>query len=85
MNDSKFSKAIKLEGNSLIAIAGRAYCGAEAIPTPVEPGNLQTASDMPGCAMKAAEAGCSRGAVIGKVKSSLSSGQGLVLVWVNLQ
>jgi hypothetical protein len=74
-----------IEGNSLIAIAGRVYCKAEAVSAPIEPGDLLTTSNIPGHAMKAADAARSHGAVIGKAMSALSSGKGLVLVLVNLQ
>jgi hypothetical protein len=74
-----------MEGNSLIAIAGRVYCKAEALSTPIEPGDLLTTSNLLGYAMKAADSRRSHGAVFGKAMSSLRSGKGLVLVLVNLQ
>jgi len=74
-----------LEGKSLVAIAGRVYCKADANKDPIEPGDLLTTSDIPGHAMKATERDRSHGAIIGKAMSSLKEGTGLVLVLVNLQ
>jgi hypothetical protein len=74
-----------LEGKSLIAIAGRVYCKADARSASIEPGDLLTTSNVPGHAMKATERDRSHGAIIGKAMSSLTSGTGLVLVLVNLQ
>ena len=73
------------EGNSLVAIAGRVYCKAEALTRPIEPGDLLTTSAVAGYAMKAADESRSHGAVIGKAMTGLKKGKGLVLVLVNLQ
>jgi hypothetical protein len=74
-----------VEGSSLVAIAGRVYCKAEALSAAIEPGDLLTTSDIPGCAMKAADDARSHGAVLGKAMTGLKKGKGLVLVLVNLQ
>jgi len=74
-----------IHGNTLVAIAGRVYCKAEALSSPIEPGDLLTTSNIPGHAMKATDKERSQGAIIGKAMSSLASGKGLVLVLVNLQ
>ena len=72
-------------GNALIAITGRVYCRAEAISSPIQPGDLLTTSNISGYAMKATDDNRSHGAIIGKAMSSLKEGKGLVLVLVNLQ
>jgi hypothetical protein len=74
-----------LEGKSLVAIAGRVYCLADADTGPIQAGDLLTTSSTPGHAMKAADRERSHGAIIGKAMSSLDQGTGLVLVLVNLQ
>ena len=74
-----------LEGNTLIAVTGRAYCKAEAISAPITPGDLLTTSDRAGYAMKAADKSRAVGTIIGKAMSALPEGTGLVLVLVNLQ
>ncbi len=73
------------QGQTLVAIAGRVYCKADAHTGAIEPGDLLTTSNTPGHAMKATERDRSHGAIIGKAMSSLKSGTGLVLVLVNLQ
>ena len=74
-----------LEGDLVVAIAGRVYCKAEAHSTPIEPGDLLTTSDVAGHCMKAADREQAYGAVIGKALTGLDKGEGLVLVIVNLQ
>ncbi len=74
-----------MEGSSLVAIAGRVYCRAEATTAPIRPGDLLTTSAMAGHAMKACEHDRAQGAIIGKAMTGLGSGTGLVLVLVNLQ
>lgn len=74
-----------LNGKSLVAIAGRVYCLADAETGPIQAGDLLTTSSTPGHAMKAADKERSHGAIIGKAMSSLEQGTGLVLVLVNLQ
>jgi hypothetical protein len=74
-----------LEGSSLVAIAGRVYCKADARGGPIQPGDLLTTSDVKGHAMKATDRERSHGAIIGKAMTALTEGTGLVLVLVNLQ
>jgi len=74
-----------LAGKTPVALVGRVYCKAEALSSPIEPGDLLTTSDMPGHAMKARDEQASRGAILGKAMSSLKKDRGLVLVLVNLQ
>jgi hypothetical protein len=74
-----------VDGDTVMAIAGRVYVKAEALSGSIQPGDLLTTSDMAGYAMKASDDARSHGAVIGKAMTSLESGTGLVLVIVNLQ
>lgn len=73
------------KGRTMVAIAGRVYCKAEANSASIKPGDLLTTSSMAGYAMKANDRTLSQGAIIGKAMSSLEKGKGLVLVLVNLQ
>jgi hypothetical protein len=75
----------RLAGGLNVALNGRAYVLATAASGAITPGDLLTTSEVTGHAMKAAEKARSPGAVIGKALSSLDSGEGLVLVLVNLQ
>lgn len=69
-----------------VALTGRVYCYVDATNAAVEPGDLLTTSNMPGHAMKAADAAQAPGAIIGKAMTGLKAGEkGLVLVLVNLQ
>lgn len=72
-------------GDWPVALTGRVYCWADASAGAIEPGDLLTTSATPGHAMKAVDSGRTHGTVIGKAMSRLDSGQGLVLVLVNLQ
>lgn len=74
-----------LEGDTVVAIAGRVYVKAEALTGPITPGDLLTTSDLPGHAMAVTDYERAYGAVIGKAMTGLESGTGLVLVLVNLQ
>ena len=74
-----------LEGDHVVAIAGRVYVKAEALSGPIEPGDLLTTSAIPGHAMHAADRDRAYGTVIGKALTGLEIGTGLVLVVVNLQ
>jgi hypothetical protein len=74
-----------VEGKHPVAIAGRVYCKAEALSSPITAGDLLTTSVMGGHAMKAADKERSHGAIIGKAMSELKEGTGMVLVLVNLQ
>lgn len=73
------------DGEHPVALTGRVYCLADASHGSIEPGDLLTTSRTPGHAMKVSDHQRAQGAVIGKAMSSLETGQGLVLVLVNLQ
>jgi hypothetical protein len=73
------------DDQAYVALTGRAYCLATAAHGPIRPGDLLTTSDVPGHAMRAADAGRSQGAILGKAMSALDAGEGLVLALVNLQ
>jgi len=72
-------------GEHPVALTGRVYCLADASEGPIKPGDLLTTSPVPGHAMKVRDYGRAQGAVIGKAMTPLETGQGLVLVLVNLQ
>jgi hypothetical protein len=74
-----------LDGGQNVALSGRVYCLVTASNGAIRPGDMLTTSDVPGHAMKATDRGRAYGAVIGKAMTSLDSGEGLVLVLVNLQ
>jgi hypothetical protein len=74
-----------LEGDLVVAIAGRVNCKAEAYSAPIKPGDLLTTSNVTGRCMKATDRDQAYGAVIGKALTGLDKGEGLVLVLVNLQ
>lgn len=73
------------DGEHPVALTGRVYCLADASQGAIEPGDLLTTSGVAGHAMKVRDHQRAQGAVIGKAMSSLETGQGLVLVLVNLQ
>jgi hypothetical protein len=68
-----------------VALAGRVYCRAEALSSPIEPGDLLTTSHISGLAMRASEGVSSYGAILGKAMTPLKEGKGLVLTLINLQ
>ena len=74
-----------MEGDAVVAIAGRVYVKADASYGAIQPGDLLTTSDTPGHVMKAVDRDRAQGAVIGKAMTGLDAGTGLVLVLVNLQ
>jgi hypothetical protein len=74
-----------MEGDQNIALSGRVYVLATASNGAIKPGDLLTTSDIPGHVMKATDKELSHGAIVGKAMTSLSEGEGLVLVLVNLQ
>ncbi len=74
-----------LEGDLTVAIAGRVYARCEADSASIQPGDLLTTSVIAGHCMKATDRTLAPGAIIGKAMTGLKSGQGLVLVLVNLQ
>ncbi len=74
-----------LDGKHAIAMTGRVYVKCSAVNGAIKPGDRLTTSSLAGHAMKSTDSARSDGAVIGKAMSSLDSGEGLVLVLVNLQ
>ena len=74
-----------LEGDTVVAIAGRVYVMADASNGAIAPGDLLTTSNTPGHVMKATDLDLAQGAIIGKAMTELESGTGLVLLLVNLQ
>ncbi|QDV09488.1 hypothetical protein Poly30_50460 [Planctomycetes bacterium Poly30] len=75
----------ELEGDTLVAMNGRVYVKATAANGAIQPGDRLTTSNLAGHAMKATDRDLWDGAVIGKAMTALESGEGLVLVLVNLQ
>jgi hypothetical protein len=73
------------DGSLPVALTGRVYCWADASNGPINPGDLLTASNTPGHAMKVANYAKAHGAIIGKAMTKLQKGKGLVLVLVTLQ
>ena len=73
------------EGSFPVALSGRVYCWADASYGPIQPGDLLTTSDTPGHAMKVTDYERAQGAILGKAMTSLTEGQGLILVLVSLQ
>lgn len=71
-------------GRHPVALTGRVFVWCDAAGGTIEPGDLLTTSDVPGHAMKAADADRCHGATIGKAMTGLEKGRGLVLVLVNL-
>jgi len=74
-----------IEGSANVALSGRVYVRADATRGAIQPGDLLTTSDTPGCAMKVTDYVRSQGTVLGKAMSPLKDGQGMVLVLVTLQ
>ena len=76
----------KADGKHPVALTGRVYCYLDAdAGGAIQPGDLITTSPTPGHGMKVTDPARAQGAIIGKAMSSLSQGQGLVLVLVSLQ
>jgi hypothetical protein len=73
------------DGSLPVALSGRVYCWADASNGPIHPGDLLTASDTPGHAMKVTDHARAQGAIIGKAMTELKQDKGLVLVLVTLQ
>lgn len=67
-----------------VAMAGKAWCQADATTTSIEVGSLLTTSAVAGHAMRATDRNASFGAILGKALTPLASGTGLVLVLVGL-
>lgn len=74
-----------LDGDVPVAMTGRVYVKCTTGNGPIKPGDLLTTSDIVGHAMKATDRERANGATIGKAMTGLESGDGLVLVLVNLQ
>lgn len=71
-------------GRQPVAVVGKAWCLADADPSPIAVGDLLTTSSRPGHAMSAVDGSRAFGAVIGKALTPLISGAGRVLVLVGL-
>jgi len=67
-----------------VAVAGKAWCLAEAEDHPIGVGDLLTTSSAPGRACRAVDPIAAFGAVLGKALTSLPHGRGEVLVLVAL-
>ena len=74
-----------MEGDRNVALTGRVYVQADASNGPIKPGDLLTTSSTAGRAMKVTDHVRAQGAILGKAMSSLSEGNGMVLVLVTLQ
>lgn len=74
-----------LDGDTLLAMAGRVYVKCSTENGAIRPGDLLTTAGLAGHAMKVTAPDRAFGAVIGKAMSALDDGTGLVLVLVNLQ
>jgi hypothetical protein len=68
-----------------VALTGRVYCKADASSDEIDIGDLLTTSSTPGHAMKAADDGAARGAILGKALTRLRAGTGLILLLGSLQ
>jgi hypothetical protein len=68
-----------------IALSGRVWVKVDTSSGAIEPGDMLTTSHTPGHAMKVSNFDDAHGAVIGKAMTGLKSGEGMVLVLVNLQ
>lgn len=68
-----------------IAVAGRAYCKADATYGPIALGDLLTSSATHGHAMRVADPMAASGAIIGKALGKLDHGIGLVPVLLALR
>ena len=75
----------KADGKHPVALTGRVYCLVDASAGAIEPGDLITTSTTPGHGMKVIDHARAQGAIIGKAMTGLASGNGLVLLLVNLQ
>jgi hypothetical protein len=67
-----------------IAVAGKAWCLADATTTPIKVGDLLTTAGLAGHAMRAEDRVQAIGATIGKAITGLAGGTGHVLVLVGL-
>jgi hypothetical protein len=74
-----------LDGGKNVALTGRVYVQADTSNGTIKPGDLLTTSSTPGRAMKVTDHLRAQGAILGKAMTSLSQGDGMVLVLVTLQ
>lgn len=74
-----------LDGDTSLALVGRVHVRCSTENGPIVPGDRLTTASVPGHAMRVTDAARADGAVIGKAMTGLKSGEGLVLVLVNLQ
>ena len=81
----RMGQAGALDGDTLLAMAGRVWTRCSAENGAIRPGDRLTTANLAGHAMKATDAARSSGTVIGKAMSGLDEGTGLVLVLINLQ
>jgi hypothetical protein len=72
-------------GVAPIALFGRAFCKVDAGYSPIETGDLLTASPTPGHAMKVIDPARAFGAVIGKALRPLEDGRELIPILIALQ
>lgn len=75
----------QLEPGENVALSGRVYVKANASAGAIAPGDLLTTSDVPGEAMKAADARRAQGSILGKAMTPLDETTGMLLVLVTLQ
>jgi hypothetical protein len=68
-----------------VALLGKVYCKVDAQYGPIEVGDLLTASETPGHAMKGSDPARVFGSVIGKALKPLQTGMGLIPILVALQ
>ena len=68
-----------------VAVAGRAYCKADAAYGPIALGDLLTSSSTHGHAMRVADPAAAAGAIIGKALGKLEHGMGLIPVLLALR
>ena len=73
------------DGDHPVSLTGRVYCLCDASTGPINPGDLLTTSDTLGHAMKVTDHASASGAILGKARSKLEKGKGLVLILVSLQ
>ncbi len=73
------------DGAYPVALTGRVYVYADASNGAIQAGDMLTSSDKAGYAMKATDTEKRMGSTIGKAMTSLTEGEGFVLVLVNLQ
>jgi hypothetical protein len=73
------------EDRIAVAVAGRAYCKADATHGPIELGDLLTSSTTRGHAMRVVDPAAASGAIIGKALGRLEHGTGMIPVLLALR